>query len=98
MEYVTGMGRERHEAEGVRYKMYSNLTLLEYLMQELDCMFLSDLHSRRFLEAVQRTVARMDWTRFNRKEWNDAVDYITGTRNQFQTIEEAVHFLLTYTL
>ncbi|MGI6070183.1 MAG: hypothetical protein ACOYBE_07115 [Blautia sp.] len=74
--------------------MYQGLGLLEYLAQELNCMFLSDLHSQKFLEAIRREVCLMDWSRFSLKEWKDAVTYITGTNPDLETVEQAAEYLL----
>ena len=76
--------------------MYHGLGLLEYLAQEVDCMFLSDLHSEKFLAAVREKICTLDWKQFNLKEWNDAVVYITGTNRSFDTAEQAADYLLRY--
>lgn len=56
--------------------------MLDYFSLKLKCMYLSDL---RFLDLAQRmdlaVIARRAATdKFSAKEWNEALQYITGKR------------------
>lgn len=70
--------------------------LLDVLVSQTGCMYLSDLHNPNFLPAVQRALCRISPEQFELREWQDAVEYITGERFSFKSPKQAADYLKNY--
>lgn len=70
--------------------------LLEYLQIKVSCMYLSDLHLPENLLLIQREMLRLDPEDYILKEWNDAVEYITGQMDSFTDVKQAALFIQNY--
>lgn len=70
--------------------------LLEMLKERAGCMYLSDLHQKRFQSVIGETLAEYDPGLYSMDEWKDAVSYITNEDREFGTVEEAKSFLNQY--
>ncbi|WP_294466738.1 hypothetical protein [uncultured Anaerofustis sp.] len=73
----------------------SYLGLLEYLSFKVGCMYLSDLRYNENLYNIQHELRSIDPNIYSLKEWNDAVNYITGERYEFDNVNEALDFLIS---
>ena len=72
------------------------MNLLEYLAQETGCVYLSDLHKQdiqaKLLSALS-TVAASDYPL---QEWQEALAYIAGLREDYTSCEQAYQALTAY--
>ena len=68
--------------------------LLEILAFKSSCMYLSDLRFHKNLPSVQHALQEIDPECYCLREWNDAVQYLTGENMNFSTREEALNYLL----
>lgn len=71
--------------------------LLETLSMKAGCRYLSDLRYPEQLVFVKHALYKIEPDRFSIREWNDAVNYITGQSLCFKDRTEAVEYLKTYT-
>ena len=55
-------------------------SLLEYLAEELQCLYLSDLKSGYCRPSLWRAVQAVPAEQYPEKEWRDALQYLTGLR------------------
>ena len=55
-----------------------NIGLLDYLALKAGCMYLSDLHGRRYWFMVQHTLREIDCNAYSQQEWDDALTYLVG--------------------
>ncbi|MCR2032919.1 hypothetical protein [Anaerofustis stercorihominis] len=76
-------------------KEKSYLGLLENLSFKVGCMYLSDLRYNENLYNIQHELRSIDPNIYSLKEWNDAVNYITGERYEFDNVNEALDFLIS---
>lgn len=72
----------------------SCMGLLEFLAFKCGCLYLSDLHGHGNMPLVQHAIREINPDQYDLKEWNDAVQYITGENVSFSTRQEALHYLL----
>ena len=75
-------------------KEKSYLGLLENLSFKVGCMYLSDLRYNENLYNIQHELRSIDPNIYSLKEWNDAVNYITGKDVSFDNSETALEFLI----
>ena len=68
--------------------------LLETLAMKIGCSYLSELHTSYRFREICREIKKLDMEKFSMKEWNDAVDYITGEKVVFSSPEDAREYLL----
>lgn len=71
------------------------LGLLEYLSFKVGCMYLSDLRYSKHLYNIKHVLRSIDPNIYSLKEWNDAVNYITGEKYEFDNVNEALDFLIS---
>ena len=70
--------------------------LLEYIRCKVGCMYISDLHQECWFPEIQKIICRISPEMYSLKEWNDAVNYITGAQQNFETRTMVVDFLKNY--
>lgn len=70
--------------------------LLEYLSFQAGCMYLSDLRLAETFPLIGHALQCVQVSKYDLREWTDAVWYITGEKQMFQTSEEAFCYLLEY--
>ncbi len=68
--------------------------LLDQLVIELDCGFLSNLHQPQWQRSLAATLSHVQAGQYPLKEWNDAISYILEQPVAFQTQQEAYLYLL----
>ena len=71
-----------------------NKGLLEDLAEVTGCNCISELKMLPKRADIARRLKYLDVDAYSLKEWNDAVHYLTGGSQSFQTAEEACRFLL----
>ncbi|RGY98542.1 hypothetical protein [Clostridium sp. AM58-1XD] len=54
----------------------SQLPLIDYLYQEVNCCYLSDLHDPAYRKMVLTILKEIPETRYSMKEWNEMLSYI----------------------
>lgn len=79
-------------------KRLSSLPLLDFLSEQVECQYLSDLYSltdlqKAKLALVVQSLVTADANLF---EWNDAAAYITGGTGSFTTAEDAANAIIEY--
>ena len=62
--------------------------LLESIMRDTDCQYLSDLHARTYQRCVHFAIAKLDAARFPLDEWRRAATYIAGRQLDGDSAEE----------
>ena len=72
--------------------------LLEYIAQKSGCEYLSDLHIYKERYYIRKTIVEIEPQLYSLREWTDAVCYITEQYMEFETVEQAVKYLLEYIL
>jgi len=70
--------------------------LLEYLAAKAGCMYISDLHLPAYQLTLGRIIRQMDIDLYDIVQWNDAVQYITGSTKYFENRAEAAEYLQSY--
>ena len=70
--------------------------LLEYLADNIGCMYLSDLHQPYFIKRINKFLIRINPMIYSLYEWDDAVFYITGENRKFENQTEAADFLKNF--
>ncbi|WP_125140508.1 hypothetical protein [Clostridium transplantifaecale] len=65
--------------------------LLQEIQQAAGCVYLSDLHSVKFMSNAdaKKGLLRIPDDRYSLDDWNEAVSYVTGTICYFRTVKEA---------
>lgn len=79
-------------------KRLSSLPLLDFLSEQVECQYLSDLHSLTDLQKAKLAlmVQSLVAADANLFEWNDAAAYITGGAGSFTTAEDAANAIIEY--
>lgn len=77
-------------------KAAHDMELLEYLAAKAGCMYVSDLHLPAYQLMLGRIIRQMDAERYDMVQWNDAVQYITGSETVFASRAEAAEYLQGY--
>ena len=70
--------------------------LLERLAKKAGCAYLSDLHAPQWASRLQAVLEEVAPEQAGLEEWNEAVDYITGTNQGYTSKKEAREQLLRY--
>lgn len=70
------------------------LGLLEYICQELNCNYISDLCQESCLSQIQQVVRYIDHDRYDLDQWKDAVYYITKKKVNKETAGQFIEYLL----
>lgn len=70
--------------------------LLDQLLEKTGCDYLSDLHDDHFTEQVLAAVRIMDAEAFSISDWEDAIYYITGQKQVWNTPVAAKDYLSAY--
>ncbi len=76
--------------------IYASDGLLDRIAAESGCMYLSDLRGCIFKGRCRFVVAGIPATDYPVKVWQDAVRYMIGKEENFNTAEEAKQRLLKY--
>lgn len=71
-----------------------NIELLQFLAMESGCAYLSDLKFIRSFAWIQHSIRKIPEGTYSLHEWNDAVQYLTGTDSAFETEDQARRYLL----
>lgn len=66
--------------------------LLDLLAAKAGCLVLSDLKFKSLIE-IQYLLRKIHENDFSLKEWNDAVQYLTGKKIRFSTQKQAADYL-----
>lgn len=64
-------------------------SLLQTIQQRIGCIYLSDLHSGIYKEAVIKTAKELLKHDYSLTEWNEAVSYITSVSCHCESAEDA---------
>lgn len=72
--------------------------LLEYIAQKSECEYLSDLRIHKERYNIRKTIGEIEPQLYSLREWTDTVCYITERYTEFETVEQAVKYLLEYIL
>ena len=71
--------------------------LLDFIAHRVPCEYLSDLHwKHQLLPDIQRVIQEIPLAQYDLREWNDAVQYVTGLNRSFESKQEAYDFLLSF--
>ena len=70
--------------------------LLDLLQERTGCIYISDLHDARYAKSILQVVRGIDADGYTSKMWSDAVNYIIGTSESFETTDAAIAFLCTH--
>lgn len=76
--------------------MRTSKHLIEQIVNDLGCEYISDLHRPIFLIEIQRLIYGYDSQNYSLKEWRDAAAYITGSRCELHDSEEIKQYLISY--
>ncbi|MFQ9923215.1 MAG: hypothetical protein ACLRVU_06860 [Beduini sp.] len=68
--------------------------LIEVIADDLGCEYVSDLHTPKLLESLQRLAAGYDSYAYPLKEWQELIRYISRISYQFKDEEEAKQFFM----
>ena len=79
-------------------KLLTSLSLLDFLSEQTECQYLSDLHFTTDLQKEKLTLIVQSFVPENATlfEWNDAAAYITGRTGSFSTAEDAAKSIIKY--
>ena len=79
-------------------KHLSSLSLLDFLSEQAECQYLSDLHALTDLQKAKLAIVvqSLGAAGANLFEWNDAAAYITGRASSFTTTEDAAKAIIEY--
>ncbi len=77
-------------------KGFAERDLLEVLRGRLGCCFVSDLKGNLYRSRALSALRGIDADAFSARQWNDAVEYLTGLRQNFHRGWEAQLYLETY--
>lgn len=69
--------------------------LLEYLQFLTQCEYLSDLWQLDF-EIIREQLPKLDVDMYSYDQWLDAVDYLTDTKPDIDTVEGLYEYLLHF--
>ncbi|MCD2493008.1 hypothetical protein LQE92_10245 [Lacrimispora sp. NSJ-141] len=72
------------------------MELLEYLRIQTDCAYISDLRGSTRFHSIKNAIDHCHVQQYSLREWNDAVEYITGKAILFSKAEEAAECLKSY--
>ena len=70
------------------------LSFLDYMAAKTGFMYVSDLSLDESLIYIQHVLRDIESQSYSLKEWNDAVEYITREKAEFETGEQAKQYLL----
>ncbi|WP_343208844.1 hypothetical protein [Anaerolentibacter hominis] len=73
-------------------------SLLDYLAEQTECMYLSDLSAPFKLRCLSSVLPDIPPTAFSLADWCEAVEYITRGRQSFQEEASAKNYLIQYVL
>ena len=69
------------------------MELLEYLRECTGCRYISDLHCGTNNVLAKSAVKNMDFSEYSLCEISDAVNYLYGGENEFDSVAEVRKFL-----
>lgn len=81
-------------SEDITIAITQRTDLLDELFRLVHCGFLSDLPQQENWPELCRALQRIDPPDFTLKSWEEAVLYLCGGRQNFQTAEQARDYLL----
>lgn len=70
--------------------------LLERIAADSGCMYLSDLRNCISKRCCRFVIAEIPADDYTVQVWEDAINYMTGTKEDFKSAEEAKQRLLVY--
>ncbi|PJJ31006.1 hypothetical protein [Lacrimispora celerecrescens] len=70
--------------------------LLDRIAANSGCMYLSDLRNCIYKRCCRFVIAEIPADDYPVKVWEEAINYMTGTEEDFKTAEEAKQRLLEY--
>lgn len=70
-----------------------NTSLLEYLMDQVGCLYLSDLPIPQYRRQIIENLEALEPDSYPVREWNDTVSYITKKLVHFDHAQEALQYL-----
>lgn len=65
------------------------LSLIDELAERLECNYVSDLHQKKLAGKLNAVLADIGTESYAPEMWNDALHYITGQKESYETAEEA---------
>ncbi len=74
----------------------STVALLDFLAQETDCAYLSDLRKPNLYPELFEAMEHIEAERYSFMEWKDAIAYITGDEKELTSEQDAREYLLGY--
>lgn len=74
----------------------TRIGLLEVLQCATGCMYVSDLRTPANLPLIRHALRKVDAGAFGLREWDDAVEYITGENVRFERQSDAMGYLENY--
>ena len=69
------------------------MELLEYLRECTRCRYISDLHCGTNNVSAKSAVKNMDFSEYSFCEISDAINYVYGGENEFNSVAEVRKFL-----
>lgn len=70
--------------------------LLQTIQRRIGCIYLSDLHTDIYKEAIAGAAKELLKQKYSLEEWNEAVSYITSAVCSCDSAEDAYMQLLKY--
>lgn len=72
------------------------MELLEALRIQTGSAFISDLRDLARIQFIGDALHKIDVRQYDVREWEKAVNYITGSTKSFQTQEQAAEYLKNF--
>lgn len=72
--------------------------LLDFLAEESGCAYLSELREGTKNKDIKEILVHVHADRFSMKDWQDAAEYLTAEKQQFEDAKKAKAYLLDYFL